>query len=94
MPYVIFKQAAVRTKNPYWDTRVFHSLRHTYATNMVTWLHNQNLNNYHIILPEYMGHASVETTDSYIQFEAVLNNRHSILNKLKVKNKHYKRNGK
>lgn len=87
LPYVIFKQAAIRTQDPFWDQKVFHSLRHSYATNMVSKCYEEKIDPW-VILPEYMGHNDKSTTLSYVFFEAILNNRHSLLKKLLVQEKH------
>jgi len=82
-PNSIFRKAAIQTLNPYWDSRVFHSLRHTYATNLVAWCYKNQLDPW-LLVPEYMGHEDHSTTLGYVFFEAVLSQRHSLLKKLHV----------
>ncbi len=90
IPNNLFKLAAAELNDPYWDTRVFHSLRHTYATNMVTFCYENEMDPWQL-LPEYMGHNNSDTTLGYVAFEAVMNSRHSLLKKLYVGNKHINR---
>lgn len=90
IPNNIFKSATSELNDPYWDTRVFHSLRHTYATNMVKFCYENNMDPWQI-LPEYMGHSDSSTTLGYVAFEAVMSSRHSLLKKLYVRGKHIRR---
>ncbi len=87
LPYVIYKQASIRTKDPYWDSIVFHSFRHSFATNMVSTCYEEQIDPW-AILPQYMGHKDKSTTFGYVFFEAVLMNRHSLLKKLMVEERH------
>lgn len=69
----------------------FHSLRHTFATNLVSWCHNEG-KDYRVIVPERMGHTDEKTTDDYIWYEAVKYKRSHVLEKLsskKIRNKRY-----
>lgn len=80
----LFLSVARSSKDPFLIGRSFHSLRHTYATNLVVFCYGNGLDPW-IVVPEQMGHSDKETTFGYIFFEAVLNNRHSLLKKLSVK---------
>ena len=88
--YLVFRDAAIATKDPYWDTRVLHSFRHTYATNMITTLYNSGQQNYHTTLSNMMGHTNEETTNIYISFEDFLKNRNSLHGRLSIKPKYFK----
>lgn len=59
----------------------FHSLRHTYATNLVDFCYKNGLdpNNY---IPEQMGHSDPSTTEIYIIFDGKLHQREIIRNAL------------
>jgi len=83
LPNKIFNESKIRTLNPYWDTRVFYSLRHTFATDQVSMCYEHNIDPW-TILPDYMGHNKSLTTKLYIAFEAIKYNRHSILRKILV----------
>lgn len=54
----------------------FHCMRHTYATNLVTYCYDNNIdpNSY---LPTQLGHTKPSTTKQYTNFEAALYNRDS-----------------
>lgn len=91
IPNNIFMSAKRQLADSYWDTRVFHSLRHTYATNMVSFCYKNNLDPWQLI-PEYMGHTNITTTLGYIAFEAALNSRHSILKKLNIEYEQIRKN--
>jgi site-specific recombinase XerD len=70
----------------------FHSLRHTFATNLVTWCYENN-KDYRVLVPERMGHSDPQITEIYIWHEAVRNSRQEVLEKLninKIENKRYK----
>ena len=83
-PNEIFKQSKKNLDKSYWESRTFHSLRHTFATNLVAWCYENNFNPWDVV-PESMGHSDVETTKGYIFFEAVLSKRHSLIEKLNIK---------
>jgi integrase len=61
----------------------YHSLRHTYATNLVTWCYQNNRDPWQLV-PERMGHEDKETTLGYVTWEAYLNNRVDIVDKLSM----------
>ncbi|ELQ19028.1 integrase [Pseudomonas fluorescens BRIP34879] len=50
--------------------RCFHSLRHSYATNMARYLRENDLPIQ--ILQDLMGHKDLETTMIYVHLEAML----------------------
>ena len=52
------------------QTRTFHGLRHSYATNFANKL--RSLNENYEQLRERMGHESIDTTRIYINFEILL----------------------
>jgi site-specific recombinase XerD len=79
----VFTEAKVRCQDAFFDTRVFHSLRHSYATNLAAWCYEHGLDPF-VILPEYMGHSDKKTTIGYVAFEAMLHNRHQLLQRLHV----------
>jgi site-specific recombinase XerD len=60
---------------------VFHSLRHSYATNLVDYCYQIGIDPYQYI-PEQMGHSDEATTKEYILFEANIYNRDSIRKRL------------
>jgi len=63
----------------------FHCLRHSYATNIVTYCH-ENGRDPQAILPELMGHSDYSTTLKYVAWEAYLNNRIDIVGRLSLAN--------
>jgi site-specific recombinase XerD len=52
------------------QTRVFHGLRHSYATNLATILRLNNLNK--TLIQARLGHSDKETTEMYVDFELEL----------------------
>lgn len=54
----------------HWRTRTFHGLRHSYATDLANKL--RALNESYDQLRERLGHASLDTTKVYINFEILL----------------------
>lgn len=64
-----------------WDSYSFHSLRHTYATNLVTWCYENGVDP-KVRIPERLGHEDWQTTLNYLHFEAVKNGRSSVLEDL------------
>ena len=64
-----------------WNMRSYHSLRHTYATELAGWC---AINGYdwRVIIPPRMGHSHWTTSQIYVEVDALLNNRIEILNKL------------
>jgi site-specific recombinase XerD len=65
-----------------WQHRTYHSLRHTFATNLATWLAVRG-EDWRLHLPPRMGHKRWETSQIYVEVEALMNNRSDVLNKLK-----------
>lgn len=57
-----------------WKRRHFHGLRKCYATNAVTFCYREELEKRHFVT-NWMGHADYSTTEVYIYFEALLNQR-------------------
>ena len=82
-PNNILKDAKRKLDSSYWQTRTFHSLRHTFATNLVAWCYENNFDPWHVV-PESMGHNDIETTKGYIVFENVLSQRPSVIDKLSI----------
>ncbi len=78
-----FRKTAQDSENTYFFYRTYHSLRHSYATNLVISCYEKGFDPWTLI-PEQMGHEQYTTTLKYVFFEAVLNKRHSILKKLSV----------
>ncbi|MNP22688.1 site-specific tyrosine recombinase XerC [compost metagenome] len=60
---------------------VFHSLRHTFATNLVDYCYKNGIDPYQYIA-EQLGHEREETTKEYITFEANIFSRDKTRNKL------------
>jgi len=52
----------------------YHCLRHTFATNLVTYCYETNRDPW-LLVPERMGHTDRSTTLQYIAWEAYINNR-------------------
>lgn len=86
-----FRKLATKMDENYevWLDRSFHVLRKCYATNLVTWCHEKGLDPW-VLVVERLGHESIETTKIYIFFEAVINNRPSIISKLSLDNTSFK----
>ncbi|ATC99625.1 tyrosine-type recombinase/integrase [Pseudoalteromonas spongiae] len=63
---------------------VFHSLRHTCATNFVTYCEDMDMGRYDpmLSLPQWMGHEDDNTTKLYICAEALLFKRLEVIKKL------------
>ncbi|MFC1626065.1 tyrosine recombinase XerC [Pseudomonadota bacterium] len=66
-----------------WEKRTYHSLRHTYATNLATWC-SENGMDWRTVLPSRLGHSHWETSQIYVEVDALIHNRSDILNQLKV----------
>jgi site-specific recombinase XerD len=90
LPSKLFFEAAKLTTSSFYLTRSFHSLRHSFATNLVISCYERGHDPW-VVVPEQMGHSDNITTFNYIFFEAVLNTRHSILKKLAVQSSHINR---
>lgn len=56
---------------------VFHSLRHTYATNLVRYCYKMKIDPW-VYVRDQMGHERKETTEAYIVFEANIHGRDKI----------------
>jgi integrase len=56
---------------------VFHSLRHTYATNLVRYCYKMKIDPW-VYVRDQMGHERKETTEAYIVFEANIHSRDKI----------------
>ncbi|MFK8399866.1 tyrosine-type recombinase/integrase [Pseudomonas sp. BGr12] len=52
----------------------FHCLRHTYATNLVTFCYENGIDPF-AYLPSQLGHSKYETSKQYVIFEAAMYNR-------------------
>lgn len=81
----LFLKAARNSGDHFFNQRGFHSLRHTFATNLVSDSYERGHDPW-VVVPDQMGHADLETTFGYVFFEAVLSKRHSLLKKLSIKN--------
>ncbi|WP_177327783.1 tyrosine-type recombinase/integrase [Pseudomonas tussilaginis] len=55
----------------------FHSLRHTYATNLVDFCYKHGFDPWQYV-PEQMGHEDEETTKAYVVFDGKLHRREKI----------------
>lgn len=69
-----FAAAASATFDDELNDKHYHSLRHTFATNLVTYCYEHG-HDPRLLVPERMGHVSWDITFGYIDAEAVLNNR-------------------
>jgi len=67
---------------------VFHSLRHTYATNLVKYCYKLSLDPW-VYVRDQMGHVKRETTESYIIFEANIHARDLIRTELSIEDENY-----
>ena len=63
--------------------KTYHCLRHTFATNLVTYCYENNRDPW-LIVPERMGHANKATTIQYVAWEAYINNRIDIVKNLSL----------
>jgi len=77
-----------------WGHRHFHSLRHTFATNLAGWCYEKN-KSWMTILPYRMGHTDWTTSLIYVEADALLNAREKQLQDLKASGKlrRYRKNG-
>lgn len=57
-----------------WMQRHYHGLRKCYATNAVTFCYREGIDKRYFVT-NWMGHKKHETTEMYIYFEALLNQR-------------------
>jgi len=57
-----------------WKQRHFHGLRKCYATNAVTYCYREGYDK-RTFVTQWMGHSDYATTEVYIYFEALLNQR-------------------
>ncbi|MCF4174889.1 tyrosine-type recombinase/integrase [Vibrio sp. McD22-P3] len=94
----VFQRAKLHSQDIFFNNRTFHCLRHSFATNLVIDCYSKGYDPW-VVVPEQMGHSDYTTTFNYVFFEAVLNSRHSILQKLSVKKRSFEqlnkvRNGK
>lgn len=69
-------------------TLVFHSLRHTYATNLVKHCYKLRIDPW-VYVRDQMGHEKRETTESYIIFEANIHARDAIRTDLSIEDENY-----
>jgi site-specific recombinase XerD len=61
----------------------FHCLRHTYATNLVTYCYENGIDPYSY-LPGQLGHAKYNTTKQYTNFQAAIYNRDKLRSRYSV----------
>lgn len=61
----------------------YHCLRHTFATNLVTYCYETNRDPW-LLVPERMGHTDRSTTLQYIAWEAYINNRIDLVKSLSL----------
>lgn len=66
---------------PSYSALTYHSLRHTYATNLVDFCYRHGIDPWQYV-PEQMGHSDRSTTRVYIVFEAMIHRREKILKAL------------
>lgn len=80
--------ARARNRMPYsnkeWDNKVYHSLRHSFATNLACWCYENN-KSWQSVIPPRMGHNDWQTSLIYVEADALLNNRIDFLEKIKSK---------
>lgn len=62
----------------------FHCLRHTYATNLVTYCYENGIDPYSY-LPDQLGHIKYKTTKQYTNFQAAIYNRDKRRSRYSVK---------
>lgn len=67
---------------------VFHSLRHTFATNLVKHCYKLGIDPW-VYVRDQMGHEKRETTESYIVFEANIHARDAIRTELSIEDENY-----
>jgi site-specific recombinase XerD len=74
-----------KDNNLTWSDRSYHTLRKCFATNSVIYCHKAKLDP-RVFVTQWMGHKDPETTDIYIFYDAVLNNRVKVLKDLNLQN--------
>lgn len=68
----------------------YHSLRHTFATNAVTFCHDiDSKYSPRWAVTQWMGHANERTTEIYICYEALKNNRIGVIDEMKLSDIHF-----
>lgn|GEM_PF-3141897 len=65
-----------------WQRRSFHSLRHSFATNLATWCAETGYD-WRSHVPARLGHSHHSTSLIYVEVEALMNNRVKLLNELR-----------
>ena len=68
-----------------WEERSYHLLRACYATNMVTFCVEVGIDP-KVFVTQWMGHSNPKTTEVYVFYDAVLNNRLKVIEDLSLKN--------
>lgn len=68
-----------------WEERSYHLLRACYATNMVSFCVEVGIDP-RVFVTQWMGHSNPKTTEIYIFYDAVLNNRLKIIEELSLNN--------
>ncbi|MBP57991.1 MULTISPECIES: tyrosine-type recombinase/integrase [Idiomarina] len=94
-PSLIFSDSLARMpfdKREMLGDKTYHCLRHSYATNLVTSCY-ENGRDPQMILPDLMGHESFSTTLKYIAWEAFLNNRVDVIERLSLKEHRHQSHG-
>ncbi len=74
-----------------WDERSYHLLRACYATNMVTFCVEVGLDP-RVFVTQWMGHSNPRTTEVYVFYDAVLNNRLKVVEELSLTNTFFAQN--
>ncbi|WP_415900850.1 tyrosine-type recombinase/integrase [Neptuniibacter sp. QD48_11] len=67
----VFRTCANRAINNEFDSLSFHSLRHTYATNLAIWCDRNKVNPR--LISDRLGHSDAETTAIYVEVAHVIN---------------------
>jgi len=86
----VFAKCRTEIGDKAWAHRSFHALRKSFATNLVGWCYNKGLDPW-VLVPDRLGHDSVETTKIYIFFDAVLNSRHDVIKRLSLEGVRFKK---
>ncbi|OUS23817.1 hypothetical protein A9Q99_27710 [Gammaproteobacteria bacterium 45_16_T64] len=81
----VFRKCRIHTNSEEWKDRRFHSLRKSFATNLVAWCYLHGIDPWQMV-PERMGHESSETTKIYVFFDAVYNMRTDVIRTLSLEN--------